>query len=240
MSGLTIYGKNPVLEAVSSDIEIECLHVAEDQRRSSRIREILDAARNRGIDVRFHSRRSLSFISGNSKQDQGVAADVVAPGLMNIDQFCADPPDEFVIVALERIDNQQNLGMAVRSIHAAGAFCLVALGKARLHPLAVKASAGVLLKARVINGSPLSDAIERLREIGTAVFVLDADAEVDLFDHEAPARALYVVGNETEGIAESTRALADGSLSIPLGDDVESLNAAVAASLAAFVTRHSH
>lgn len=130
--------------------------------------------------------------------------------------------------------------MAVRSIHAAGALGLVALGKARLHPLAVKASAGVLLRANIINGYPLDQAIRRLREIGTAVFVLEADAEVDLFDHRAPARALYVVGNETEGVTDSTRALADESLRIPLSPDVESLNAAVAASLAAFVTRHSH
>lgn len=105
MSRLTIYGKNPVFEAISSGVEIECLHVAEDQKRSSRVGEIIDSARQQNVEVRFHSRRSLSFISGNGKQDQGVAADVIAPGLRSIDQFCADPPDDFVIISLERIDN---------------------------------------------------------------------------------------------------------------------------------------
>ena len=235
MARFTIYGNNPVFEALSQGVEVERLHVADDQRNATRTRDLLAMATARSIDVRYHSRRSLSFISGNRKQDQGIAADVVAPGLTTLDEFCDDPPDDFVIVALDGLDNPQNLGMAVRSIHAAGAIGLIALGKARLHPLAIKASAGVLLNARLVNCDNLASAIERLRTIGTTVFVMDASGEGDLFAHRSPARAVYVIGNETQGVTPAVRALADSRLAIPLHGDVESLNAAVTASLVAFL-----
>jgi len=43
-----------------------------------------------------------------------------------------------------------------------------------------------------------------------------------------------VIGAETEGISQVTRDTADELLSIPISDKVESLNAAVAASIVCF------
>ena len=62
---------------------------------------------------------------------------------------------------------------------------------------------------------------------------LDASGE-SLFDAELPERAAYVVGNESAGISQAVRESCTSMLSIPLANDVESLNAAVAGALVCY------
>ena len=57
---------------------------------------------------------------------------------------------------------------------------------------------------------------------------------LDLFRADLPERAVYVLGNETEGLSPAVAAQVDRHLAIPLAGGVESLNVACAASVVAF------
>ena len=61
-----------------------------------------------------------------------------------------------------------------------------------------------------------------------------------LFGHRPDGHAIYVLGNETEGVSAAVQELATGSLSIPMVGGVESLNVAVTAALVAYATRLSY
>lgn len=63
---------------------------------------------------------------------------------------------------------------------------------------------------------------------------LDASAKTPLDAWTPPHRVVAVVGNETHGLSADTISLLDGSFSIPMAGDVESLNVAVAASLVCY------
>ena len=63
---------------------------------------------------------------------------------------------------------------------------------------------------------------------------LAADAGQSVCDYQPEGHCVYVLGNETAGVSEGVRQIADTALSIPMANGVESLNVAVTASLIAY------
>ncbi|TQV67704.1 RNA methyltransferase [Exilibacterium tricleocarpae] len=74
---LTVYGRKPVMEALQTpDVKLYRLHLADSNRPAPILDEIRALAEQRGAEVVYHSRQALARISKNSRQDQGVAADL--------------------------------------------------------------------------------------------------------------------------------------------------------------------
>ncbi|MFK7978067.1 MAG: TrmH family RNA methyltransferase [Halioglobus sp.] len=241
---LTVYGRNAVRETLN-DLSLTChaLHLADSNRESKAITELLALATNRGIEIQRHNRDALARISKNGKQDQGVALDVVCPAFGTVDGFLADglrSKQRMRLLALDGISNPQNLGMIIRSA-AAGAIDGIVLarkGNAALGPLVIKASAGTVYRAPLLLCDTLPEALSKLQAKGANVYCLAADGAASVFEKSADSNfeeiTVYVLGNETEGVSSAVRGLADAALHIPMGNGVESLNVAVSASLIAY------
>ena len=235
---LTVYGRKPVLEALqTADLPCHALHLADSNREEGVLREILRIARQRQIPLHYHSRAELARISRNGRQDQGVAADLLCPHFASLGDYLAElPARPQRLLALDGISNPQNLGMLIRSA-AAGridGILLPSRGCASLGPLVIKASAGTVYRAPLLRCEGLPDALRLCREKGFEVCSLRADARDSLFSYRPRGHAVFVLGNETEGVSREVAQLADRGLSIPMRNGVESLNVAVTASLIAF------
>lgn len=236
---LTLYGRKAVLEALQ-DQTLLChtLHLAERNRPGGIMAQIEQAANARGLTVKTHSREALSRISKNARQDQGVALDIECPGFASVDAFLTALPEGASgrLLALDGISNPQNLGMIIRSAAAGDidGIILAKKGNAALGPLVIKASAGTVYRAPLLSCDQLADALHLAKQHGAKVFTLDANASESLFTPRTASLAIYVLGNETDGVSERVNALADAQLSIPMRNGVESLNVAVTASLIAF------
>jgi len=236
---LTIYGRNPVTEALQdSALTVHKLHLAESNRPSQAVEAVLALAQARAIPVAYHSRTALARISRNGKQDQGVAADIVCPRFALADDFLAALPAASApwILALDGVHNPANLGMIVRSACAAGidGILLGDKGVAGLGPLAIKASAGTLYRAPILRCLSLVSSLEAFRDRGFAVYVLAGDAQATLFGVPPDQAAVFVLGNETDGVSAAVLNVASGRLAIPMQNGVESLNVAVSAALVAY------
>ena len=103
-----------------------------------------------------------------------------------------------------------------------------------INGLVVKASSGTVLRAPVVRCATAALGIAALRGEGYACHGLTADGDVSLFDFTPPHRLVFAIGNETRGLGDDVRAQLDGTCRIPMGGGVESLNAAVAASLVCY------
>jgi 23S rRNA (guanosine2251-2'-O)-methyltransferase len=101
-------------------------------------------------------------------------------------------------------------------------------------PLTIKASAGTLFRIPILRCDDLAAALERMREEGAGVYVLDSHAERSFDEERYPERTVLVLGNESDGVSPAVRRVADRAVSIPMNRGVESLNVAVAAALLAF------
>lgn len=246
---LTIYGRNPVLEALEDkSLEIYRIHLAESNKPAKIINDIIQLAEQRNIEVCYHDKKQLSRISKNAKQDQGVAADITLKKLYSLDEFLQQHSSKqnssnlqskpFKLLALDNITNPQNLGMIIRSACAGyvDAIIIPNNGCASLNSLVIKASAGTLFKAPIIRCDNLHTTLAELQKHNTEVCVLSLDTKQSIFDYQSQQSKVFVLGNETHGVDKSIINMADQSLIIPMNNQVESLNVAVTAALIAFLS----
>jgi 23S rRNA (guanosine2251-2'-O)-methyltransferase len=241
---ITVYGRKPVLEALSDvALRVDKVVVA-DGLRGEPVRAILAAARDRGVPVQRATAHRVKVLAGNGRHDQGVLADVVAPRMAPVAEFVAalDPGAPSAVLVLDRLTNPANVGMILRSATAAGldGVLLPRRGLPAIDPLVVKASAGVAFRAPVLRSATVEEGCAALAEAGFALFGLDARGS-SLLDADLPPRVALVLGNETTGLSSSVRAMLDGLLAIPMHGGVESLGVASAGAVAAFeLARRRH
>jgi|TARA_B110000483_G_scaffold204903_1_gene248163 23S rRNA (guanosine2251-2'-O)-methyltransferase len=238
---ITVYGRNTCSEVLRDpQLKVYRLHLADSNRSSAVIEQLVNLAKRRDIEICHHSRAQLAHISRNSKQDQGVACDIEHPGYRHYSEVIDQLPVHSAtrLIALDGVTNPQNLGMIIRSVTASKVHGLLlpAKGSAEISPLVIKASSGTLFKSNILRCEQLDSALLDFQRHGYDVAVLDAGADCDIDAFSPTAPTIYVLGNETEGVSASIVNRADHRLSIPMQRGVESLNVAVTAALVAFMT----
>jgi len=239
---LTIYGRKPVLEALQEpSAKVYRLHLAESNKKAGIIEDIIKLATEKGAEVLYHDRKSLARLSKNSKQDQGVVADMVCEGYRDYRDFLAEQNtskslEHYDIIALDSITNPQNLGMIIRSVCAGQTTALLLPNKgcAKLDALVIKASTGTLFRAPILRCDSLPKALQDFREANCDVYGLSSHAQTAIGDINNQKSCVFVLGNETEGVSKEVEKKCNAMLSIPMQRNVESLNVAVTASLLAF------
>ncbi len=140
------------------------------------------------------------------------------------------------IIALENIQNPSNLGTILRTCDAMGADAVVITEETCdvYNPKVVRGSMGSIFHLPIIIIKKSEDALKILNEHGfsTYAMVLDKSAslicDINALDNK---KALFI-GNEGNGLLASTIENCSGKITIPMKGKSESLNAAVAASIA--------
>lgn len=231
---ITLYGRNVVIEVLQDkSIAIHKLHMSNSNRAEGTVETILKLAKKRGIEIAYHDKNALSRISKNAKQDQGVAIDIIASSYQSADEI--KKLKSFKLLALDGIQNPQNLGMIIRSC-AAGYVDGVILPKknsAKISPLVIKASAGTLFKLPIYYCDTLDEILKELEN--TKIYLLSSHAKESIYDVKKSEKSIFILGNESEGVSKEVEKLCNDSVAIPMNRGVESLNVAVTASLIAFM-----
>jgi TrmH family RNA methyltransferase len=146
------------------------------------------------------------------------------------------PRDPFILL-FDRPSDAGNLGSTIRSLNALGGDALFILGHGvdPWDPKVIRSSLGSVFFTPVVSlGSnrELEDfVIEQKRRNGLRVWGTDSAGDVPLSSSALLRPLLLAVGNEAKGISAALRQLCDGIISIPLLGEVDSLNAACAASI---------
>lgn len=235
---MTIYGRKTVLEALQDPATfIYRLHLAKSNKSAEILNEIIALAKEKGAEIIYHDRQALSRISKNAAQDQGVAADLQLRGYQIYDDFLREKNTEnYTLLALDGVQNPQNLGMIIRSACAGNidGILLPQKGNAQIDPLVIKASAGTVFRAPLLRCKNLAEALTEFKEHGTVICALDSHATTELKNFTPNAPCIYVLGNESEGVSPAIEKLCNESVKIAMNNGVESLNVAVTAALIAF------
>ena len=176
----------------------------------------------------------VTRVSGNGRHDQGVVAEVAAPGLVELSDWLLEHPAPRALVVLDGVTNPANVGMVVRAVTAAGldGVVLPRAGSPDVGPLVVKASAGVAFRATILACDTAAAGVASLLAAGVDVVGLRMDAP-DLFTSPVPGLAAWVLGSEHDGISPAVAAQLTSWRSLPLRNGVESLNVAVTAGIVA-------
>ncbi len=232
---ITVYGRKPVMELLEmEDITIAKILIA-NKSKGDIIQDILKLCKKKGIEPNWVSPEEVSRISKNPNQDQGIAADVIAPGMDNalhyFENYNGNVQTE-AWLALDGVTTPANVGMIIRTATALGMGVILPMkGSSKINPLVVKASAGVVFKSNILKCDTLTHALKAAKNSGFTIYGLAGEEGRNLYRQELKKAAIFVMGNETEGVAEQHRNLIDAWLTIPMASGVESLNVACAATV---------
>jgi TrmH family RNA methyltransferase len=164
-----------------------------------------------------------------TENPQPIAAAVEPPAWSWADLLGGKNP---LIVVLAGLQDPGNLGTILRSAEAFGASGLVCLPGtvSAWNPKAVRASAGSLFRLPVVSAS-VEEAFTRLEEAGVKVWTTAVRDACPAQQAALAVPAAVVIGNEGNGVSPEVAELANAALTIPCPGPVESLNAAIAASI---------
>jgi TrmH family RNA methyltransferase len=221
-----IEGPHLIEEALRAGLRVTTIFIAqEDERLLSALRvppeiEIL----------RLPAKLLDSALA--TETPQPIAALVDPPAWAWAHLLGARPKGAELVVVLAGIQDPGNLGTILRSAEAFGAAGVVSLPGtvSAWNPKAVRASAGSVFRVPLLAASE-RECLEELHEAGLKVLATTVHAAqpAELVDMAGPVA--LIIGNEGSGVADELAAKADARVTIPCPGPVESLNAAVAASV---------
>jgi 23S rRNA (guanosine2251-2'-O)-methyltransferase len=234
-----IHSRNAVLETLRAGRrQVFQLEVAEGVQEKGRMLEIMQAARQRKIPV---VRAERAGMDRRAPGNQGLileAGEYAYADLQDIFDLAETRGEAHFVLMLDTLNDPQNFGTLLRTAEAVGVHGII-LPLARsveVTPAVVHASSGAsehLLIAR----ANLSQAIDAFRQANAWTVGLDEKGEELRTGQDARLRGglVLVVGSEGEGIRPLVRAKCDFLLRLPQQGRVESLNAAVAGSVALYL-----
>lgn len=221
-----IEGPNLLTEALHAKLRIRTVFVAQDSERSL---GGLDLPAD--VEVLAIPRELLDSALA-TETPQPLAALVETPEWTWAHVLGDRGGSAPLIVVLAGIQDPGNLGTIIRSAEAFGAAGVVCLpGTVNAwNPKAVRASAGSVFRLPVLSVGE-EEMLEQLRDARVRVLATTAGGAqpADLTDLAEPVA--LVIGNEGNGVPMDLAAKAHGAITIPCPGPVESLNAAVAASV---------
>lgn len=228
-----IIGKNPVIEALKSERDINKILIAEGSQ-SGQMQQVIGMAKEANVMVQFVPKKKIDQLSDGNHQ--GVIAQVAAYEYAEIEDLfaAAEKKNEapFFLI-LDEIEDPHNLGSIMRTADASGAHGIIiprrrAVG---LTATVAKASTGAIEYIPVARVTNLARTIDELKEKGVWIAGTDASAKQDYRQIDGTLPLGLVIGSEGKGMGRLIRDKCDFLLSLPMVGRVTSLNASVAAAL---------
>lgn len=230
-----LVGRNPVVEALRADIPAKALYVAVGIDTDERVTESIRLAGDRGLALLEVSRAELDRRTGGLLH-QGLALQVPPYQYRELTDVLESASESTapLLLALDGVTDPRNLGAVIRSAAAFGVngVILPERRSAGVTAAAWRTSAGTAARVPVAQVTNLVRALKECQKAGMVVVGLDADGDVSIDDLEAAVDPICVVlGSEGRGLSRLVGETCDLTVSIPMHDAAESLNASVAASV---------
>lgn len=220
-----IEGPNLLEEALGAGLRVATVFVAVGAER------LLDALAVPPETEVLRLPKELLDAALTTETPQPVAA-LAAPPAWSWKDLAGPQKKKALIVVLAGLQDPGNVGTILRSAEAFGATGAVSLPGtvSAWNPKAVRASAGSVFRVPLVPAS-VEDCFARLHAAGARVLATAVrGAKAADLANLTGATAL-LIGNEGNGVPEEIARQADGAVTIPCPGPVESLNAAMAASI---------
>jgi 23S rRNA (guanosine2251-2'-O)-methyltransferase len=222
---MVIYGRNAVREALRG------------RRKVSRIWASKNAIREpwlHGAPMASATAEEIERRCG-SADHQGMCAEVSDFVYAEPDSLIGNGPG--LVLALDQIQDPQNLGAICRTAECAGARGIV-IGQRRsaeVTPAVCKASAGAVEHLPVARARNLADFLITAKRAGMWCYGADASSKLAYDAVDYGGAVVLVLGAEGKGLRPRVAAACDELVSIPLRGRIESLNVSAAAAVLAYV-----
>lgn len=233
MSEGYLYGFHAVAKrlqlAPGSCIELLC-----EDKRNSRLLEIIELAKTTGVVVHYEKRERLSRL-GESDKHQGCVLKISDTGDagMDFEQCINNIGPETLLLILDGVQDPHNLGACLRSADACAVDAVI-IPKDRavkMNATVRKVAAGGAESVPLIEVTNLARSLRDLQQAGVWIFGTSGDADHSLYDFDFEGPVALVMGAEGSGLRRLTREVCDHLVKLPMRGKVESLNVSVASGI---------
>lgn len=138
-----------------------------------------------------------------------------------------------VWLVLENIQDPGNVGTMFRTGEGAGVSGVIMDGHTAdiFNPKTIRSTMGSIYRMPFYITDKLEDAVAMLKECHIKVYAAHLGGSVCYDEPDYKQGAAFLIGNEGNGLTRQAAALADTYIRIPMGGQLESLNAAMAAGI---------
>lgn len=233
-----IVGRNPVYEVIAAEKrQLFNLHIKEGANVKGRLGDIVQLCRTKDVAINWAPSQELD---ARFQNHQGVAIETSGFPYSNLDailDLTSQRGEPAFILVLDTLQDPQNLASLLRTAEIVGVHgVLLPLRRTvTVTPAVVKASSGAS-EHLLITQTNLAKAIQALKEENIWFVGLEGSPEAQPpgeIDLGGPIG--LVVGGEEGGMRSLVRSSCDFLMRLPMRGKIESLNAAVAGSVALYL-----
>jgi 23S rRNA (guanosine2251-2'-O)-methyltransferase len=226
-----LYGRNPTKEALRG-------------RRAHTVGGVwatFGAAREpwlEGVTVRTATPEEIARRCGSGAH-QGICAEVGGYPYVSADELLGE--DNALIVALDQVQDPQNLGSICRTAECVGATGVVIPERraAEVTPAVCKASAGAVEHLRVARVRNLADFLGLAQKAGCWSYGASAGAATPYHRPDYRGGVVLVLGSEGRGLRPRVAGACDEVIALPLLGRIESAGVSAAAAAILYEILHN-
>ena len=185
-----------------------------------------------GMPVEILSDNVFQYVS-DTKTPQGIMC-IVKQVQYNIEELLRIRNPHFMV--LDNLQDPGNLGTIVRTAEGAGVDAIF-LSKESVdifNPKTIRSTMGSIYRMPVIYVDDLLELLDTFKEKGIKSYAAHLEGKNSYDQETYQDGTAILIGNEGNGLKDETAAAADVYMKIPMQGKVESLNAAIAASVLMF------
>lgn len=233
-----LYGRRSIVEAMRAGRRsLKRLVVDERLTNKDGIRSLVDLAEAMQLEV-GETKRAWLDSKTNKANHQGAVLETSAYTYVPLDTILESTGDmpPFLLL-LDLLQDVQNVGTLLRTAEAVGLDGIIIQERraASITPAVVNASSGAVEHLQVAQVTNLVRTMEDLKQRDVWFAGLDVGDDAVRLDQANLAGGLgLVVGSEGQGLRRLVRETCDFIVYLPMRGQIESLNAAVAGSVALY------
>ena len=236
----TVFGLNPVLEALKARKRRCYKIIIEQGKPQARLNSLIQLARDNKVPIETIPKTTFQKKYGNCNHQGviGVFAIVPTLGLEELIELAFQKSPLPILVALDSIQDPQNLGAIIRSAEALGIHGII-LPKNRtsaINETVAKCSSGAIEYLPISWVTNLTRGIEQLKEAGFWIAGIVPDGNTPCYQHKFDTPMVLVIGGEEKGIRPLLKKSCDITLKIPMEGSLGALNASAAAAVIFYET----
>lgn len=227
LSGLFVAEGLRIFREIPRDM-IDSLFVSESFLKDESHRKLVE-----GLSFEVVSDEVFNSMS-DTQTPQGILA-LVRQFSYKIEDLQTKGSPAFLMI-LESIQDPGNLGTIIRAGEGAGVTGVIMDDATAdiYNPKVIRSTMGSVCRVPFVYTNDLSGTLKNLKAKGVRLYAAHLEGRNNYEKEDYTVDTGFLIGNEGNGLTEETSALADALVKIPMMGKVESLNAAVAASILMF------
>ncbi len=227
---MRVYGRKILREVLNSGMRVKKVYFATLENPSKDFLELIELVKKAGIPHKFVSKKRADNLVGGEKS-QGVVIDLEEFSYLDLHEALEKSEAPFVLL-LDRIQDPHNFGAIIRTAVASGVdFIVIPKDRSvKVTPAVIKVSAGYVFRIPIVVVTNMARTVDRLKDRGIWIYAASAGGKL-YYEEDLKRPVGIVLGNEGKGVRRLVVEKCDGVISIPMKNEVESLNVAVSAGI---------